>query len=564
MSINRKKKILYIEDDLSSRILVKKVLGKSDFEYFEAANGLEGLAKAKVVKPDLIIMDINLPDINGNELSTKIKNTPDLNNIIIVALTASTDDNIREMTLVAGCDGFIQKPIDVHNFPLQLMNFLDGKKEEISQAEKEYYRDQYEISLVEHLTNKVQELEESNQKLSNTSKHLQDHSNYLEKVLQISSRLQECRSSQELKKTVVQEICSSFNYDRCILFEVGEEDLEMKICYAEGIPLDTWEKYTYPFENSYFKNLFVEKQVIYFPETAKIEKRGFREHLERFKFNQFIFAYLGVPTLQLHSEDIRKNVLPMLEAFLPSLYNQESADIDIILGRLQEYLSGESLSHPAYVLLDNYRSQRMIASFEYHFLETLFRSCGYLYQNLQLMEKLRSLYVRAEKEAITDPLTELFNYRYFMDQLKREINRNQRRKSNFSLILIDIDFFKIYNDTFGHQTGDQILKRISKLLMENTRTSDIVARYGGEEFVVICPELNRESAHQVAEKLRQMVEKTEFPKIKDSQKSPLTISLGISTFPDDGETPYQLIKNADKALYRAKDSGRNIVCSSSN
>jgi diguanylate cyclase (GGDEF)-like protein len=183
-----------------------------------------------------------------------------------------------------------------------------------------------------------------------------------------------------------------------------------------------------------------------------------------------------------------------------------------------------------------------------------------MYQNLTLMEQLRFLFVKAEKEAITDPLTELYNYRYFLLQLNREVSRAQRHKSVFSLIMIDIDFFKNYNDAYGHQTGDLILRRIAQAMLENTRNSDMVCRYGGEEFCIICPELSKEDAKKTAEKLRQIVQALELPKIKSVPTENLTISSGIASFPDDGSNAYQLIQNADKALYKAKESGRNQVC----
>jgi len=126
--------------------------------------------------------------------------------------------------------------------------------------------------------------------------------------------------------------------------------------------------------------------------------------------------------------------------------------------------------------------------------------------------------------------------------------------------MIDIDFFKNYNDAHGHQAGDLILQRIAKEMMENTRVSDIVCRYGGEEFVIICPELEKRAALQMAEKLRQIVENIELPSIENHEKSKLTISSGVASFPDDGETAFRLIRNADKALYKAKETGRNRVC----
>jgi len=426
----KKTKILYIEDDLSSRMLVKKVLSREPFQFYEASSGLEGLKKATMIKPDLILMDINLPDISGTELTTKIKNSEDLRDIVVVALTGLTNEDAREMTLIAGCDGFLRKPIDVKIFPEQLLKFLEGKREGIQEEQKDYYHSRYEISLVNHLTSKVQELEKINTKLSSTTKRLKDYNNYLEKILSIFSRLQTCKSPQEFKKTLVQEIFKNFKYDRCIFFDVDDVNMVMKIYYAEGLPNKEWNQFAYPFNNSFFKKLFLEKQVLFVPNINKIKNKKIHNYLKKLNINQFIFAYLGIPKIKPRSEDIKELIMPMLGAYLPRLHDQKESDIDLILNHLKEYLASESLYRGGFIFLDNYKTKRLIASYEYQFLETLFRTTSYMYQNIQLMEKLHFLFIRAEKEAITDPLTNLFNYRYLMHQLNREISRNQRHKSS--------------------------------------------------------------------------------------------------------------------------------------
>ncbi len=553
-------KVLYIEDDAASRMLVRKVLNKKPFVYTEAPDGLSGWRKALNERPDLILMDINLPDISGTELTTKIKNTRELQGIVVVALTAMKEEHARELTLVAGCDGFLTKPIDVKKFPDQLLQFLEGKRESIPTGQKEFFHSQYELRLVEHLTLKVTELEKSNRQLEHTSRRLKAYNSYLENVLSILSQLQTCTNPQDLKKTLVDEICERFQYDRCIFLDVNAENNLMQVNYARGINQEDWDQYTYPFNNTFFRRLFDRKQVIMVPSLNRIKDEQLRKKLKSLGASQFIFAYLGTPTSSFQSSEIKGRVMPMLDSFMPRLHDQENSDIDIILDHLQEYMGRESLYRGGFVFLDNYRTRRRIASYEYRFLDTLFRTTSYMYQNLLLMEELRFLFIRAEKEAITDPLTNLFNYRYFMQQLGREISRAQRHKSRFSLIMIDIDYFKIYNDTFGHQAGDLILRRLARLLMKNTRTSDIVSRYGGEEFIIICPELNKKEALRMAEKLRQIIENTQFPNAKKLPFGKLTISLGVAAFPEDGENSYRLIRNVDRALYLAKEKGRNRVC----
>ncbi len=561
MDEKKRIKILYIEDDLSSRMLVRKVLNSPEFDYLEAPDGLTGLKKAEEEHPDLILMDINLPDISGDELTTKIKNTEQLKEIVVVALTGLKEKHSRSLSLIAGCDGYIAKPIDVQNFPQQILQFLEGKRDVIDLEDTDFYRGQYEVKLVERLTTKVKELEASHQKLSNTFQKLQSYNSFLENKVNILADLQTCNSAGELKKKLVDGIYTKLGYDRCVFMDVDIGKNIMKINYARGIDVKKWENFQYPFDSPFFQKLFSKKQVIFVPNVNRIKDENIRNDLRQLEINQFIFAYLGTPQTPFQPVDMKKRIQPLLESFLPSLYDRQDTDLDVIMENLQEYLASETFYRAGFVFLDNAYSKKKIAPFEYRFLETFFRTTSYMYQNLLLMEQLRFLFVRAEKEAVTDALTNLFNYRYFIQQLNREISRDKRHKSKFSLIMIDIDFFKNYNDVFGHQAGDVILKRIAQTMLDNTRNSDIVARYGGEEFVIICPELSKTEATKVAEKLRQMVAKLDLPHKKETSNGNLTISLGVASFPEDGESAYRLIRSADKALYKAKESGRNTVYS---
>jgi len=160
--------------------------------------------------------------------------------------------------------------------------------------------------------------------------------------------------------------------------------------------------------------------------------------------------------------------------------------------------------------------------------------------------------------ASTDGLTGLNNHRAFQDKLKEEMERARRFGHKVSLLMIDIDHFKGFNDTYGHINGDEILKRISCLISDNIRAIDFAARYGGEEFAVILPEVALSGAHVVAERIRSSTEKHKI-KIRD-EKVNVTISVGIATYPDDAITSEDFIDRADKALYLAKRTGRNKVC----
>ena len=162
------------------------------------------------------------------------------------------------------------------------------------------------------------------------------------------------------------------------------------------------------------------------------------------------------------------------------------------------------------------------------------------------------------KLATTDGLTELYNHRYFQEQIRMQVEQAKRYSTNFSLIIIDIDFFKKFNDTFGHQSGDAVLRQVAQTLKKNVRSTDIVCRYGGEEMSIILPNTIKDEAFTTAQKICNRVAEKKFKLIGDKETG-VTISLGVATFPFDGDTAQKIIEAADKKLYEAKNNGRNQV-----
>ena len=168
-------------------------------------------------------------------------------------------------------------------------------------------------------------------------------------------------------------------------------------------------------------------------------------------------------------------------------------------------------------------------------------------------EKLRLQNEELEKLSLTDGLTGLSNRRFLVQQLNEEALRFRRTKKEFSVIMADVDHFKQYNDTFGHPAGDEVLKKVARLLHASVRELDCVARYGGEEFCIMLPETDADGAAILAERICERVAAAEFP----GQK--ITLSLGVASLPDNGDTPDAVIAAADEALYQAKHEGRNRV-----
>jgi len=170
--------------------------------------------------------------------------------------------------------------------------------------------------------------------------------------------------------------------------------------------------------------------------------------------------------------------------------------------------------------------------------------------NAQTYEDVKNL-------SLTDAMTNLNNYRYFEDRLKEELNRARRNETPVSLIMLDIDHFKNYNDTLGHQAGDEALRNLGWILKNSVREEDIVNRYGGEEFCIILPNIEKDVITILGERIRQKVEEYPFYKENVQPGGRITVSIGGSSFPDDADNFEELVYKADQALYKSKNSGRN-------
>ena len=177
-------------------------------------------------------------------------------------------------------------------------------------------------------------------------------------------------------------------------------------------------------------------------------------------------------------------------------------------------------------------------------------------EKLKELDKMRD---EALLLSYMDDLTGLYNHRYFIQELTKEIHRQKRYPSPLSLLMIDIDYFKNYNDTNGHLAGDQVLKTIARIILHSVRQTDIVARYGGEEFCAILINTGREGALTIAERVRKGVIEMQFPNENVQPNGDLTVSIGVATYSSSVSTDTDLIREADNALYRAKKAGRNRI-----
>jgi diguanylate cyclase (GGDEF)-like protein len=205
------------------------------------------------------------------------------------------------------------------------------------------------------------------------------------------------------------------------------------------------------------------------------------------------------------------------------------------------------------VVADNLFTHKPISRDDMRMFIMLANQAGLAIENSRLYEQMVI-------KSHTDSLTNLWNHGYFQFLLQEEIDKSKAIHMPVSLVMLDIDYFKNYNDTLGHQMGDRVLEEIAKVLKDYSRKIDKVCRYGGEEFAIILPQTNKKEAYFIAERLRESVEKHTFVQEEVQPRKRITVSIGIATFPEDAEAKSELIAFADKLMYKAKAEGRNKTC----
>ncbi len=184
-------------------------------------------------------------------------------------------------------------------------------------------------------------------------------------------------------------------------------------------------------------------------------------------------------------------------------------------------------------------------------LEALVPHVGLAVENLRARNQMREL-------AATDGLTGLYNHRRVRELLREEMRRAERYNRPLSVLMVDVDGFKSFNDAYGHPSGDELLRTVAHLLRSGVRTVDRIGRYGGEEFIIVMPETHKDDAFLLAERLRSAMEQRAFMLVA-GEEIHRTVSVGVASYPEDGLNPQEVISRADEALYRAKNSGRNRV-----
>lgn len=310
--------------------------------------------------------------------------------------------------------------------------------------------------------------------------------------------------------------------------------------------------------------------------------RKYRENLENKISIQKTISHI-IKDIQTSStgEEIRDKLVNHLQNLFPD------SNIDFVINPHQNriiediYLSKTSIyipnaitetRYPAFLFSPNEKSLMIIPLITFSKISAVikiysdrenrfklddFRTAELVITTAALAVENLHLFSTIGEMARKDPLTNLFTHKTFQEKLEEEILVSARTKQPLTLVLFDIDHFKKINDTYGHQAGDEVLKKISNILVSNVREFDFVARYGGEEFVIILPQTDKEKGISISENIRNKIKMLEFK--SNSQSFKITVSIGIAEFPREATSKSQLIRICDERLYRAKKQGRDRI-----
>ncbi|MFA6129562.1 MAG: diguanylate cyclase [Candidatus Omnitrophota bacterium] len=338
---------------------------------------------------------------------------------------------------------------------------------------------------------------------------------------------------------------TGLGFNRAMLFLVNEKEkiIEGKM----GIGPESGEEANAAWTKIEEEKMDLEDLINAFKNSSSVLESGFNRQVRNLKVsmydkeeNPLSLAVLEGMPLHLTGQTIQKYrnspVIKMLE----------SSELLLIPLKAKDRVNG-------IIVADNFITNDPITKDDIRMLTMLANQAGLAIENSQLFE------LTAER-AHSDYLTNLWNHGYFQYLLQTELEKAKATKTKLSLVTIDIDNFKIYNDTLGHQAGDKILKDLAQLLRNQSRKMDHVCRYGGEEFSVILPQTDQKEAYMIAERLRVDIQKYPFLNEEIFPNKMLTVSLGIATFPENGQCPADLITVSDKSLYKAKNHGKNTTC----
>lgn len=448
------KRVLIVDDEPLNVKLLATMLASEGYETIRSYSGKDALKKAEQELPDLILLDIVMPELNGYEVTRRLKKLSATRDIPVVLITTYTETEDKAKGLQAGADEFLNRPIDRTELRARIRSLISLKQ----------YREQ------------------------------------------LQTRTQLERSFTSLPEAEIAD-----KQGKILLVEDNEIEGKLIRSYFHPRPY----------------------QVEYVKDGMAALRRVSSGDIDIVLLDLLLPEMTGFEVCrQLKGDPLTRNIQIIMITALDDIESK-------IRGLEQE--ADDFLVKPIHK-------------------EILLARVEALLKKKRYIDRLSVNYEKALQSAITDSLTSLYNQTYFKQFLELEMERSRRQKHFLTLMLLDIDDFKGYNDTLGHLAGDQILQEFSQLLQQNIRKIDLAARYGGEEFAIVLTYTDVKGAIKIAERLRQTVESHRFTYKTSHSSKILTVSIGLADFHADPLSAQELIERSDAALYQAKRTGKNRVC----
>lgn len=481
-----KNRILVVDDSPLVSEVISKFLNDKGYETSIASNGIEAIEKAYKELPDLIVLDVVMPKMNGYQTCRLLKSDPETRGIPIVMLTVKDQASDKYWGIQTGADAYLSKEFE-QTILLKTVETLIQKRQDVY-PKKSLIRESSLINAVD-IISKVNDL--LDKKLFEAT------------VLNEMSLLVE-RGVEDFKGTVdivIGTLAKILDFSIAVITIIEEHDTG---CYY---------KINYPVSEQYLKQV--------------------QEYTNNYlKANNIYLSHAPTTTVfdadNLKQEDDAKK--------------EELWFFDVPIRHADRLLGVVILAHNI--------SER-VDSKEIEFFKNVVKQAYVIMENSWLYNKVKRL-------AITDSLTGIYNHGFLFETVCKEYVRSERTNQPLSFLMMDLDFFKKVNDTYGHQQGDVILYKLAQILKNSIRDYDLLGRYGGEEFSVILPKTDIKDGINFAERVRRDVEQYNFG--DENKAIKCTISIGVSSYPcADVKNVEDLINKADKALYKAKAEGRNRV-----
>ncbi len=447
-------RVLVVDDILANVKLLEAKLTAEYFEVLTALNGQDALDIIEKDQPDIVLLDVMMPGMDGFEVCQKIKSNPNTTHIPVVMVTALDQPSDRVAGIEAGADDFLTKPVN-------------------------------DVALMARVRSLVRL-----------------------KIMMDELRMRET-TGRNMGITDDTDILSGELSGKGHILLVEDREHSAKRMMETLGPTN---------------EIRLEKDV----QNALVAAKGGDFDLVIVDLSTEVFDGLRLCS-QLRSTDVTRHV--------PILVLTEDGDMDQLVRALD-------------IGVNDYLMRPIDRNELFARVKTQLRRKLYA-------DKLRQNYHLSLEMAVTDQLTGLYNRHYMSSHLTTLMSNSAENNKSMSFVIVDVDFFKSVNDTYGHDIGDEVLKEFATRLASNVRGVDLACRYGGEEFVVVMPDTDLSFAYMVAERLRQEVAEKPF-KVGGTELN-LTISIGLAISEGENDTPEALLRRADQALYRAKRDGRNRV-----